>query len=73
MAETKKRVVRVDQSPMNAAVWVLQLECGHDIYRTQKARPSRERTWTDKATGERMCGPRFEHCERCAVRESSHV
>jgi hypothetical protein len=65
----KRRIQRIDQSPMNEQIWVIQLEgCGHDVYVTQKKRPSRERTWTDKATGERMCGPKLMACPKCEKR-----
>lgn len=60
-----QRVVRIDQSPMNERIWVLQLACGHDVCITQKKRPSNLRTWTDKTTGERLCGPRLMECDRC--------
>lgn len=63
----KRRIVRVDRSPMNERIWVLQLTCGHDVYVTQKKRPSRERTFTDPRTGEREIGPKFIECERCAA------
>lgn len=65
MSLATHRIVRIDRSPMNEKIWVLQLDCGHDVCVTQKARPSKERTWTDKATGERLCGPKFLRCERC--------
>ena len=52
---------------MNRVIWVLQLACGHDVCVTQKARPSRERTFTDKATGEKMVGPKFLECPRCVA------
>lgn len=37
-----KRVVRVDQSPMNAQRWCLELECGHECWVTAKAKPKRQ-------------------------------
>jgi hypothetical protein len=67
----KQRVVRIDQSPMNPVIWVLQLACGHDICVTQKRRPSRERTWTDKVTSERMCGPKLIDCWKCGAGDSA--
>lgn len=63
MKENAHRIVRIDRSPMNERVWVLQLDCGHDAYVTQKCRPSRDRTWRS-STGERLCGPRFVRCDR---------
>ncbi len=32
------KVVRKDKSPMNPKVWVLQLECGHDLYITGRTK-----------------------------------
>lgn len=61
-----QRIKRIDQSPMNPIIWIIELTCGHEVTKVQKARPSRERTWTDKATRERMCGPRFMNCPKCS-------
>lgn len=33
-------VARVDQSPMNAARWCIELSCGHDHWLTAKRRPT---------------------------------
>lgn len=62
----KERIVRIDRSPMNDQIWVLQLTCGHDVCVTQKKRPSLERTWFDKKAGERLCSPRLLECPKCA-------
>lgn len=29
-------IVRIDRSPMNPKVWVVQLDCGHDVYKHRK-------------------------------------
>lgn len=34
----ERRVVRVDQSPMNPKIKVAQLSCGHDVYRQRAPR-----------------------------------
>lgn len=34
----ERRVVRVDLSPMNPRVKVVQLSCGHDLYRGRRPR-----------------------------------
>lgn len=34
----ERRVVRVDASPMNPKIKVVQLDCGHDVYRNRKPR-----------------------------------
>ena len=36
------RVTRIDQSPMNAQRWCLQLSCGHEEWITAKRRPNKE-------------------------------
>ena len=36
-----RKVVRVDRSPMNPMRWSLTLECGHEVWVTQKTRPTR--------------------------------
>ncbi len=46
----KKRVLRVTQSPMNKRRWILDLECGHELWVTSLRRPKAQ---TAK-------------CERCA-------
>ncbi len=65
----KQRLVRIDQSPMNALIWVLQLACGHDVYVTQTSRPSLTRTWTDKQSREpdgRAAVDRMSEMQGCA-------
>lgn len=32
MSANIKKVLRKDRSPMNPKIWVMQLECGHDVY-----------------------------------------
>jgi hypothetical protein len=36
----ERKVERVDQSPMNAQRWVLELSCGHEEWVTSKRRPT---------------------------------
>lgn len=69
---TKQRVLRVDQSPMNPVIWILELACGHDVTVTQKARPSTMRTFTDKATGDRMTDYKMVECWRCKDAQKGH-
>jgi hypothetical protein len=35
-----RRVVRVDRSPLNVQQWCLQLECGHEVWKTAKRKPT---------------------------------
>jgi hypothetical protein len=35
-----KNVVRIDRSPMNEKVWCIQLECGHEVWKTAKRKPT---------------------------------
>lgn len=37
-----KKVVRVDQSPMNKKRWCIELECGHETWVTAARRPKRQ-------------------------------
>lgn len=37
----KQRVIRIDQSPMNAQRWNLTLACNHEVWITSKSRPRR--------------------------------
>ena len=34
------KIVRADQSPMNRMQWCCALDCGHDIWLTQTAKPT---------------------------------
>jgi hypothetical protein len=63
-ARVLRRVTRVTQSPMNPAIWFLDLECGHEARVVQKARPSMESIKT-AADGEKLCGPRRVRCPKC--------
>ena len=36
-------VTRIDQSPMNAQRWCLQLSCGHEEWLTAKRKPKKEK------------------------------
>ena len=36
----KKKVVKVDRSPMNPRIWYLELECGHEAWVTSVNRPT---------------------------------
>ena len=44
----KNAVVRIDRSPMNPRIWVLQLDCWHDIYITAERRPVRKTAKCEK-------------------------
>lgn len=33
-----RKIVRVDRSPMNAKVWCVELECGHEVWVYRKPR-----------------------------------
>jgi hypothetical protein len=48
-----RQVVRIDQSPMNARQWCVQLSCGHDEYVTRKSKPQMK----------------FMICQKCSGRE----
>ena len=37
---SEREVARVDRSPMNPQVWCVQLLCGHEVWRTQRRRPT---------------------------------
>jgi hypothetical protein len=52
-----RTIVRIDRSPMNTKVWVVQLDCGHDICVYKKPRRT--------ANG----GPTFQ-CEKCETKVS---
>ncbi len=43
-----KKVIKVTQSPMNPLRWLLDLECGHDVWVTSKKRPTRKTVSCDK-------------------------
>lgn len=62
----RRRVCRVTQSPMNAVIWFVDLECRHEVRMVQKQRPAMSTTFKDKATGELMSGPRMVACPTCA-------
>lgn len=47
-----RTIVRIDRSPMNPKVWVVQLDCGHDIFVYRKPRRTKNG------------GPTFP-CEKC--------
>ena len=51
------RVVRVTQSPMNAQRWLLDLECGHEVWVTRRGRPT----------------AKYANCEKCTEREKEQV
>ena len=38
----KKRIVRVDRSPLNPKRWCLMLECGHEEWVTATAKPKKK-------------------------------
>lgn len=44
-------IARIDSSPMNAARWVITLECGHEEWVTAKKRPARRRMKCTKCEG----------------------
>ena len=50
---------------MNAVIWFLDLECGHELRIVQKKRPARDSITRDKTTGEKLIGPRRLLCPRC--------
>lgn len=64
-ADAKRIVRKVTQSPMNARIWMLDLECGHEVLIVQSKRPATESIKRDRATGEMLCGPRRVLCPRC--------
>ena len=37
----KKKVVRVERSPMNSRIWLLELECHHGTWVTAARKPTR--------------------------------
>lgn len=43
-----KKVVRIDRSPMNDLVWVIQLECKHDVFKTSRLKPRIKELRCDK-------------------------
>lgn len=61
----KQQISRVVQSPMNARRWSIELACGHEVWVTSRTRPRKESIFTDKATGEKMIGPRKIACPQC--------
>lgn len=46
------KVLRATRSPMNASRWCLDLECGHEVWVTSKAKPQKK----------------FEYCYTCNPR-----
>jgi len=61
----KQRIMRVTQSPMNAVIWVLDLECGHELTVVQKRRPSKY-SLTHAPDGELLQGYRRVNCTKCS-------
>ena len=66
-----RTIVRVTQSPMNARIWCVDLDCGHEVWLTQRQRPAlvikgRRReagpTW---AAGDVCVSPRRLRCPKC--------
>ena len=47
----KKKVVRIDRSPLNPRVWCLELSCGHDFYTTATQKPRRKENICEKCLG----------------------
>jgi hypothetical protein len=47
-----RTVVRIDQSPMNAKQWCVQLSCGHEEWVTRAKRPKIKVMVCSKCTGE---------------------
>ncbi len=39
----RRQVVRIDQSPMNAKRWCLELDCGHEVWITSTRRPTNKK------------------------------
>ena len=38
-------VVRVDRSPLNKKQWLLELDCGHEVWITSSRKPTRKSTY----------------------------
>lgn len=63
MSRTYQRVRRVTQSPLNPLRWALDLECGHELWVTQKKRPALVTVETER--GEKMVSARTMRCRVC--------
>jgi hypothetical protein len=66
----KQKIKRVDRSPMNERIWIIELMCGHEIYKTQRSKPRIFSVFRDKLTRELMTGYRSMDCKDCDATES---
>ena len=53
---TKRKVIRVDQSPMNPMRWLLTLSCGHDVWCTAFEKPTAKLLKCSKCAAEALEG-----------------
>lgn len=64
----KQKVKRIDQSPMNPVIWIIELACGHEFTKVQKSRPRNFTVFRDKVTRELMIEHRSFDCKQCVER-----